>query len=870
MRINHTIFRAIVVFVGVGVLLAGLTRTSADSVLWDDGLVTHINLVEQTSEWHDFYQPGCVVETINVYIVGDGIEACIVKGQALSLAVFVDPDGVDSKRYAVKRQTDDKYYGLDVSNVLQASLYGDDIILQNSMRESDKWLYVFNNASEDLQLLEGAQRYTTYELPFAKADYVASTARTRSQAASPNGRYVVLELFAGGLFRIDTQTHSSRLIDAQVANRVYDDRQVVKLAISNDGKYIAVGGKNAVANHLYRVDNCGDEQLADSHDLYQPPSNRCPVVDLSDQLVGVAAEDIRGFTFDANDSRQLNVYTSLRLDYLALGDSYSSGEGDIGKKADGTNFYLPGTDTDSENCHISERSYPYILRDAWGIERPKMKSVACSGAEVVKDYTSSLAGYIGQGGRLAGRDVSQLQKEALTNFIPGRVPQLEFVKKYQPKIVTLTGGGNDVGFVDILSYCASPVTFHVVADVNIPYNSDTCTVAIKDSEANKTLYETIDQQYTYNLSTIRKIQEYSPATQIVIVGYPKFVSNSSLGPCLNGGFLNDKERDEINNLVEYMNQMLLKVANETGVAFADIEDSLVGGRVCEGAKFVNGVYKSNAFNVIFRDKRDPLFHPNADGHKKIAQAIVNGNVLSSHFVNGESTYVVRPSSSISLQEEMVDGSVTYKATGSMDLRTDVHTFDDGSLITVVAYSNPKSLGTFKASPEGALETTVSTADLPVGRHMLIVSGVNEGKQVKLYQFITVRASAADADGDGIPDDKDVCNFIDQWIDVQTGKNVCLLQGLDVQNSANNENLLKDDQTHNQGVDMIDDTLLASMFQTNPTASSSSGMFSPNPISSNKLPLSQSAGHLPMAFLAVIALIVLVVGFCIIILKKVFS
>lgn len=47
------------------------------------------------------------------------------------------------------------------------------------------------------------------------------------------------------------------------------------------------------------------------------------------------------------------------IDYLALGDSYSSGEGDIEKNADGTNFYLPMTDIGSDMCHVSSRSYPH-------------------------------------------------------------------------------------------------------------------------------------------------------------------------------------------------------------------------------------------------------------------------------------------------------------------------------------------------------------------------------------------------------------------------------------------------------------------------------------------------------------------------------
>ena len=44
---------------------------------------------------------------------------------------------------------------------------------------------------------------------------------------------------------------------------------------------------------------------------------------------------------------------------------------------------------------------------------------------------------------------------ALNEMIPGRVKQIEFVKKYQPKVITLTAGGNDAGFGAKLTLCAN-------------------------------------------------------------------------------------------------------------------------------------------------------------------------------------------------------------------------------------------------------------------------------------------------------------------------------------------------------------------------------------------------------------------------------
>ena len=80
-----------------------------------------------------------------------------------------------------------------------------------------------------------------------------------------------------------------------------------------------------------------------------------------------------------------------------------------------------------------------------------MKSVACSGAQVLPDFNGRVDNYYGQSRRLINdSDIDDTRQKSLISFIPGYIPQLEFVKRYKPKLVTFTGGGNDVGFAEIL------------------------------------------------------------------------------------------------------------------------------------------------------------------------------------------------------------------------------------------------------------------------------------------------------------------------------------------------------------------------------------------------------------------------------------
>lgn len=111
--------------------------------------------------------------------------------------------------------------------------------------------------------------------------------------------------------------------------------------------------------------------------------------------------------------------------YVALGDSYASGEGQAP--------YQDGTDTATNGCHRSKKlSYPALL-DGVGLPAyTNLTSVACSGA-----FTASLVA-----------SVPDRSDEA---------PQLAAVTPGTTK-VTLTIGGNDAGFSTVLGGCVYGVT----------------------------------------------------------------------------------------------------------------------------------------------------------------------------------------------------------------------------------------------------------------------------------------------------------------------------------------------------------------------------------------------------------------------------
>jgi lysophospholipase L1-like esterase len=103
--------------------------------------------------------------------------------------------------------------------------------------------------------------------------------------------------------------------------------------------------------------------------------------------------------------------------YVALGDSFSSGEG-------GGN-YLLGTDATNDHCHRSLNAYPELLDQSkiLGV----LDFVSCSGAITDDFFNANNEG----------------------NHEPAQSQALSSTTKY----VTLTFGGNDLGFADVLTKC---------------------------------------------------------------------------------------------------------------------------------------------------------------------------------------------------------------------------------------------------------------------------------------------------------------------------------------------------------------------------------------------------------------------------------
>ena len=781
------------------VLAGAQISVSASGDSWGDvygvTVSTSTRLQVNAAAWHGHVKD-CSVQHIVLEVAASiqETDACVSEKAGVGVAVvryLYTQDSASDVRYALKMPHDNRYHLIldilggytqfELSDTGALTLY---VGFAARLMQVNDLSTLFDPYIIETGETTSVKVYTTsgnFESSFRDDNRVIFG--SGAFGLSNNGKYVALHVYSDDIGVASTETRKLRYI----ARDGVDSTQWngLKLASSNDGRSVVAVTADGTFAKIYAVrDGCGWGTQG-----VPKSTEKCYDIDFSGALEEspvLAGQTIYDVSFNEDNSILIRsyieegsgtVYESVirpdpnakRLHYLALGDSYSSGEGDVTDKGA---YYLSGTKEPGQ-CHLSSRSYPFVLRGWWQVDVSMMGSVACSGAQILLDYVQQPTGYRGQDGRLGDfspQKIAQEKSAALISKKPGIVPQIEFVKKYQPSVVTLTGGGNDVGFGDVLQYCASNAS---IGPIPI---ADTCSYAQDGSFTQRVLLQSIDNQYRAMTQLVGEIQTASPRTKIYIIGYPQFVSTNALCS-LNTALLNTQERQMVRAMTTRLNAVLSRAAADSNVAFVDIENSLEGGQLCQGSEYVSGLH-DNGLIKAYRGVTNEMFHPNASGHSKMAHAIfqqvpsVESYIATPARQDAESgeKYLTTPSAK---KVQAMDTTVNPNSSQTIDM-IDV-TLQPGSPAIVNVFSEPTYLGTFMADDDGRLTAEVSLPDsITPGYHTLVIEGTSiSGDPITLYQFITVTSGMKDdMDGDGISDEYDRCNFISEWIDEATGVDVC--------------------------------------------------------------------------------------------------
>lgn len=740
----------------------------------------------------DYAHPQCIMADVTFTVMEPRLNAgnttidgrlCVTKGKTIDLAM-------DSTGGIYVRRQDDSAFRVLAGQVRGRLTAGTNIYTY----VSEDFLNTLWLTKDLASVIEQNTTAVTGEILSYKIRSDALTAQlpvvsssnryhqVLSYTITADGRYLVAYVDYAAIVKLDLDNGVSQKV-LQPGGTDHDYAYNPKiLAVSDDGRYVFM------STFLTMIDTnaCGEPFVSSDNSI--PMQHPCPNQNFDWNITAkvnypfIASEAffsengnklefktaLDGYPPDGRDTTPKHVTitaagyvetTSSTLKYLALGDSYSSGEGDI----DGDGYWYQFSNEESEKCHLSRRSYPYLLRDMWHIDPLRMKSVACSGAKVLPDYYGG-GNYYGQFGQLAtmaSDKKEEAQAASLSDFTPAVLHQIDFVKTYKPKVLTFTGGGNDVGFADIITYCAAS---YKLLDV-LPLN-ETCAYA-DNPQMRADLNRTIDDQYQYNKALIEKIRQVSPETKIYMVGYPQFVKDDSF--CFtNSEILNNTEIKFIRSAVTRMNNILKKAARDTGIYFVDIEESLAGGQICEGSKYMTGPVKAIVHNGnLSRDAN--MYHPNSSAHEMIAQTIqekINDGMSYDIVDIPEETggrHIIR--------QAVMPDYVGIGSTATITMKPG--TITPNGEVTVEMYSNPINLGVFQADGQGGLLAQVSIPkSVGIGVHLLALTTENsEGGAIQIQQLITVISNKeGDIDDDGLADEQDNCFLITEWyID---GVNLC--------------------------------------------------------------------------------------------------
>jgi lysophospholipase L1-like esterase len=228
----------------------------------------------------------------------------------------------------------------------------------------------------------------------------------------------------------------------------------------------------------------------------------------------------------------------LADNYVAMGDSYASGTG-------------AGSYGNSGSCYRS--AYAPLWASSHGAT---LNFVACSGATTA--------------------DVLNNQVSALNAGTT---------------LVTISIGGNDAGFADVMTTCTLESNSSCVNRVNQARTF-----------AQNTLPGLLDGVYS-------AIRGRAPAARVIVVGYPRILSASFCW------WFSTTKRNAVNSAANELSDIIAARAAAAGFIYEDTRDNFAGHEVCTGSPWINGI---NLAQIV------ESYHPNASGHSRAYLPALNG------------------------------------------------------------------------------------------------------------------------------------------------------------------------------------------------------------------------------------------------------
>lgn len=239
------------------------------------------------------------------------------------------------------------------------------------------------------------------------------------------------------------------------------------------------------------------------------------------------------------------------VEYVALGDSFSAGT---------------GTRASVDDCYRSPHGYPAVLAQAHGLQ---LDYQACSGADTADVHADQL-------GTLS----------ADTGY------------------VTMTIGGNDLGYASVITQCALPGWL------------SNCMGRI--NEARTILRTELPQRYD---TLFAEIGDRAPSADVVIGNYPHLFNGRN---CNLATFFTAAEMAELNAATDELADVIQDRTQAAGFRYVDARPAFTGHAVCDSPEWVNGL----SWPI------QESYHPNRAGNLGYADVFWPGTTASSMTTSG--------------------------------------------------------------------------------------------------------------------------------------------------------------------------------------------------------------------------------------------
>jgi lysophospholipase L1-like esterase len=256
--------------------------------------------------------------------------------------------------------------------------------------------------------------------------------------------------------------------------------------------------------------------------------------------------------------------------YVALGDSYSAGEGAYRISAD----LAPGN-----RCHRTSQAYFHAIAGTFPF-RKGAAFWACTGATT---------------------------DDVLRGGNDGEPPQVDQVNG-DTSLVTLSIGGNDAGFARVLAGCV----------VRLPWSGGCQEQATQIAGRFQTLRTSLR-------TVLDRIVVKAPSARVIVLGYPRLFSETA-GRSFDNISVDDQRwlnlrakelGDLIRQVAQAADQRIVAARGPGSVEFVDLLHGFAGHEIGTEDPYLNGLEVN--LSALAAEARS--FHPNAAGYRRLAQLV---------------------------------------------------------------------------------------------------------------------------------------------------------------------------------------------------------------------------------------------------------